>query len=115
MGYYTHYSLKVERFSSPAESAATADDIKEAYAEVAECSGELIDADGGCVEGGKWYTHAEDVSGVSKKYPDLLFTLEGSGENNDDMWIKYFLDGKMQESRAEITFAPFSKSLLREV
>ena len=48
----------------------------------------------------------------SLKYPSTLFTLEGSGEEDVDMWIKYFLNGKMQRCQAKIVFEEFSHRLM---
>lgn len=55
----------------------------------------------------KWYEHEEEMLAVSRKYPSVLFTLQGQGEEADDLWRKYFYDGKVQRTEAVITFPPF--------
>lgn len=57
--------------------------------------------------GWKWYNHEEDIRKVSLRFPDVLFTLHGVGEEYPDIWIKYFKNGKMQRRDAIITFEPF--------
>lgn len=54
----------------------------------------------------KWYNHETDLLSLSVFFPDVLFTLRGEGEESGDLWVKYFLGGKVEESRTQITFAP---------
>jgi len=82
MSYYTTYELSYNR-SIVKESK---EDISGYY----------------CLEYVKWYEHEEDMKEFSKKYPMELFTLEGVGEEEGDMWIKWFKNGVMQESKAKI-------------
>lgn len=52
-----------------------------------------------------WYNHEEDMLQYSLKYPNNLLRLEGWGEYpEDDIWVKYFKNGKMQHSKAKIIF-----------
>lgn len=61
----------------------------------------------------KWYSHVSDMRVFSKLFPKVLFTLRGEGEESGDIWAKYFLDGKMQEAKAEVVIAPFDASKLK--
>jgi hypothetical protein len=63
----------------------------------------------------KWYEHTEDMRNVSKKYPNVLFTLTGNGEEPEDMWVKYFMNGKVQIEKAVITYGKFDLKKLVEV
>lgn len=56
-----------------------------------------------------WYTYQEEMKTASKKYPYILFTVTGHGEDGGDYWRKYFKDGKMQS--AIMQFSPFDKNL----
>lgn len=60
----------------------------------------------------KWYDNENDMLLLSKEFPDVLFKLHGEGENNEDIWNKYFMNGKMQYCPAKITYEPFNKNKL---
>lgn len=98
MGYETKYTVTVS------EHIPNFDDVLQEY------SGGYYFEDGyaDC----KWYHHTEHLKVLSSKYPCIIFTVMGIGENNDDMWVKYFLNGKVQEVEAKITFEPFDESKL---
>lgn len=61
----------------------------------------------------KWYEWEDDMRFFSKKFPTVLFTLNGEGEENDDMWKAYFKNGKMQFCKAKIAFDPFNEKELK--
>jgi hypothetical protein len=60
----------------------------------------------------KWYEHEDDMRQLSSRFPDILFTLSGKGEENEDIWVKYFKGGRMQVSRATIAFEGFDEHKL---
>jgi hypothetical protein len=62
-----------------------------------------------------WYDHEEDIADLSKRFPDLVFELEGEGEYPRDIWIKYFKNSKMQKCPAKITFDKFSAERLKKI
>ena len=109
MGYCTRYELNYDTEDCP-------DDFDEELM-IRECeNGEISDYcrefDGGsdmCT----WYDHESDMKHFSKRFPKVLFTLNGEGEEAGDLWIKYFKGGKMQNCRAKITYDPFDASKLR--
>lgn len=51
---------------------------------------------------------------LSRAFPEVLFTLHGSGEEPEDLWITYFLDGLTQEAPATVTYPPFDPQALAE-
>ena len=59
-----------------------------------------------------WYDHEEDVKEFSKKHPEIIFELNGTGEESGDMWIKYFKNGKVQSCYAQITYEPYDENKL---
>jgi len=61
----------------------------------------------------KWYEHENDMKAISKEYPDVILKLEGEGEESGDIWVKYFVNGKMQTAAAKITFDDFDEKKLK--
>jgi len=55
------------------------------------------------LDGAKWYEYENDMKRFSNEFKDVLFELRGNGEEEDDRWIRYFLNGKVQVCQAEIT------------
>ncbi len=62
----------------------------------------------------KWYEHEEELCAFSTRFPAVLITVTGYGEENDDIWRKYFKNGKVQMEFAEMTFESFDESKLRD-
>ena len=62
----------------------------------------------------KWYEHDTDMLELSRMYPDMWFEVTGDGEEYEDLWKKYYHNGKMQECRGEIeiTYDPFMPEYL---
>ena len=52
----------------------------------------------------KWYDYEIDMVRVSKKYPDILFTLDRKGEESGDLTKEYFLGGKHESVQASISY-----------
>jgi len=46
----------------------------------------------------KWREHEEDLCEVSSQYTDVVFILDGEGEQTGDVWRKFFLNGKLVHS-----------------
>lgn len=53
-----------------------------------------------------WYNSQQDLCILSQAFPAFLFTLTGRGENPDDLWQRYFKNGRVQHEPAIITFSP---------
>lgn len=108
MGYYTKYSVEFSPQSDAVvmhvEKFKGSDDYNE------NCFYEAwVDS----TEDVKWYNHEDFMKTLSKKFPVTLFILEGLGEEQPDMWKKYFKDGKMQVCRAIISFEDFDGAKLK--
>lgn len=54
----------------------------------------------------KWYDHEKNLQELSKKHK-LVFMLSGYGEEQGDMWRKYFYDGKVKEIVPELRWPKF--------
>ena len=121
MGYYTRYKLTVTNESSPEyrqlveflEIVKENKDDEETLDGMSIPVGYVYDFWLGDSEECKWYDHEDDMKVFSRKFPTLLFKLEGKGEESGDMWVKYFRDGKMQVCEAKITFDDYDESKLQ--
>lgn len=107
MGYYTSYELKV------LEGDLTIQEILEQVGSEFEGLNYAIDEDGDCLSECKWYEHEAEMKSLSEKFPDIVFSLHGEGEESEDVWYKYFKNGKMQECYAKITYDEYDESKLR--
>lgn len=95
MGYYTKYELSYDTRV-----------VTESVEDITSYDNHYFTT--GC----KFYGNEKVLKDFSTKYPDVLFTLTGLGEEPDDQWIKYFKNGKMQLAKAKITFDSFDESKL---
>lgn len=113
MGYYTTYNLQVR---APDMSRDLAAEI-EAALKAAEVIGyafghhhfsedktdvtrSVIYFD--CCDAVKWYEHEDVMTEISKKFPSATFLLQGEGEDRDDQWEQYYLNGEMEACYPEI-------------
>ena len=104
MGYTTTYTLEVKTGNTDliSELRATCDEAM--YA---------IDDCGETEESCKWYDHEKDMKAFSKEHPEAVFKLAGIGEEQPDMWIKYFCNGRMQVCNAVITYDDYDYKKLK--
>lgn len=135
MGYYTHYTLEINDNQKQVPSCThkpkdvkycpecgiavgtvnlkdkVVQYLKDNYSDsgsgydLAEIVDEYSD-------GWKWYEHEQTMRDISRVFPSVLFTLIGEGEESGDVWRKYFMDGKMQVSKAVISFEDFDEKKL---
>lgn len=61
----------------------------------------------------KWENREDHMKKVSKKLKDVLFIVSAVGEEPEDVWKEYYMNGKVQISEAKITFDPFDPSKLQ--
>jgi len=61
----------------------------------------------------KWYDHDEHMREISARYPTLLFTLHGEGEECGDLWCAYYQGGKCQRELAKIEYGRFNPVYLK--
>lgn len=52
----------------------------------------------------KWYEWKEDMKQLSSEWPNVLFILEGDGEESGDMWKAWFRNGRSYKLEAKIVF-----------
>jgi hypothetical protein len=105
MGYRTCYELRAQPWP---------DGLGEIIAADRGEMGAALEPDGSSSEDANWYGHEIDLAALSLRFPGVLFTLRGEGEEAGDIWYKYFLDGKVQVCRAIVTFPPFDATRLAD-
>jgi hypothetical protein len=119
MGYETKFTLTldipkdslttIETFSEYLEGFAW-DDYEHHYLSNLERSNNL--ADEKFYVSGTWYDHDKDMLKLSKEFPDILFTLDGNGEEWDDIWRAYYKNGRTYSDHALISFPDYDESYL---
>jgi hypothetical protein len=107
MGYATRYKLHGQ-FAETVDPAA----VIASFVKSNQDAGFCLTAAGETQEEGTWYDHEADLIALSRRFPWLLFTLEGDGERQGDQWKKYFLGGAVQVERAEIKIGDFDPAKL---
>lgn len=65
------------------------------------------------LHGAKWYDFHRNMINISEKYPDIVFCLDGVGEESGDIWRAYYQDGKFQMCKATIVFDQFDKDKMK--
>ena len=95
MGYYTSHRLTI---------VSGNDEVTDYAAEISKASN--YDNCFDCEI--KWYDHREKMIDYSKKHPNVLFLLEGEGEESGDQWKEYYQNGKVQRCNAIITFEEYN-------
>lgn len=105
MGYYTRYTLSIEN----------CDDVEERILELRtlnENANYALTETGNSANECKWYEHDDDLLWFSSQYPEEIYTLEGEGEEQPDLWKKYYKNGKMQKAVATIVYDSYDEAKL---
>lgn len=97
MGYYTDFQLRVDKGEIPEE-------IRKIWENEYYYDPQYI------AFNAKWYDYDEEMLKISLENPDVLYTLEGKGEEFDDLWINYYKSGKSQHTRAQIIYEEFDEN-----
>ena len=104
MGYYTKYDITMYPYMNDKDELRV---MREIAAKIHnEDPSDISDDEAKwCFdEHMKWYDHEKDMLDISKKFPNITFVLEGEGEDHEDMWVKYFNNGEVEECYAEIVY-----------
>lgn len=110
MGYYTYYSLHIEGKNGEKLPKDKLDSISKEIDKL--CVFEDGNAEDGYNGYTKWYDCSQDMCALSYRFPGVIFTLYGDGEDSEDLWVEYFLDGLSQHEAAEIVYGRFDPSKL---
>lgn len=93
MGYRTSYNLTI--FDKKTHEAI--DDF-EIIEKIEEFYGVNLSEDN------KWYDHVQDMTKFSKKYPKFYFYFANYGEDQCDIWVSLFHNGKQYNASLEPLF-----------
>lgn len=96
MGYYTKFKLKVIK---GVKNIDYEEDISE-------------NTSGGFGEECKWYSFEEEMRAYSLNHPEVIFRIDGEGEESGDLWRAWFKEGKMLRVNAVIVFERYSEEKL---
>ena len=109
MGYLTYFSLTI---LDEKGNEIVGDEIIKKIRENCEAAnyafGEMGHAEDSC----KWYDCTEDFTELSKMFPNNILMVIGDGEESDDRWISYFMNGKTQHCPGEMTYPPLDLNLI---
>ena len=89
MGYYTEFLISAHGPS--ADEAIDALQTTSGYS----WDGELL-------QDAKWYDWDKNLASVSAAFPDVLFILDGMGEENPDIWRAWAMAGRVEQVTATI-------------
>lgn len=65
----------------------------------------------------KWYNSKSDMSRLSEQFKNVLFIVNGEGEENGDIWKYYFKNGMFQDANVRVTYThdEFDSSKLKYI
>lgn len=106
MGYYTYFTLSASRVSSVKVQALQSEvDRMNIFEECWDDTNWSAYA--------KWYDWEQDMLLLSARFPDVLFQLDGDGEESGDIWRAYFMNGKMQYESCHFFFGEFDEGKMK--
>ena len=109
MGYFTTFAVTAQENGKEIDFS---DSMKHELAKITqEIDSTDIDELAEGYFNSKWYSYDSDVKLLSEKFPNIVFTVEGQGE---DLWKHYFFNGKSQFAKAQIVYPQFDEKLLEE-
>lgn len=65
---------------------------------------EALERDGSYKQAWSWRRYEEDMRTMSLTFMNVIFVLYGAGENVEDLWVGYSLNGKWQKCEAKIVY-----------
>lgn len=114
MGYYTKFDLDFQGSVEEKDIVKALANINPNYFDMYRTgiTEEDICLDMLFEEEMKWYDATHDMIQLSEKFPDVIFTLEGHGEEFGDVWREYYKNGACQHCKGTITFEDMDLQLL---
>jgi len=116
MGYITEYTLGIEQN----DNNVAVDEINEFIQKERKVNKDFmyvfyedLEYNDAIYGEGKWYNFDEDMMKLSKAFPDVVFRLEGDGEESDDVWVTYYKDGKYQNAQRTVIIEEYNPNKLK--
>lgn len=101
MGYYTWFTLSI--LEDPANQEENFyEELDKKIGRVAELK------EYGAIDA-KWYDWESDMIELSKKFPKIMFRLDGSGEEQFDVWDCHFCNGRSYYRKIQTYWEPFDE------
>lgn len=116
MGYITDYTLGIAQNAFDTEYDEINEFIKNEQNKNDDFmyvfDGEDLDHNYEIYGEGKWYDFHEDMTKLSKAFPEVVFKLSGDGEETDDVWTTYYMGGKSQSAKRTVIVEEFNPNKL---
>lgn len=112
MGYYSYFELSAKPFDS--KTLVPMSRYEELDVEIAKMNvmeDHIYENEWSGY--GKWYDCREDMLLLSTKFPEMLFTLHGDGDETGDLWYEYYNNGRLQRCPAEIVYPVYEEEKLK--
>ena len=109
MGYYTSFDLTI------LDSKGVEIDGTEIISKIRDMSPSAKYAfteEGNTNDECKWYDWNKDFLRFSKIFPNNILMVHGDGEESDDIWVAYIMNGKIQRCPGKMTYEPLNLSLI---
>jgi hypothetical protein len=103
MSYYTLFTFEAKQRVNNKIKDVTGEIIPE-FRAANEQAKYALDEDGYPANQAKWYDWKESLIEISKLFPEILMSLSGEGEESNDLWAAYALNGYVEISQAVLTY-----------
>lgn len=118
MGYYTRFDLELHEATEEYPNVVSVYNAFQEMQETGEADFEFegfdyaFDQNGYSNDSLKWYENDAEMSAFSELFPEVTFLLKGEGEDNQDIWHKYFKNGRSVLKTAKIVIEPLREGEL---
>lgn len=112
MGYYTYFEITIPAKFDELDVIEKLEKISE-YKFESSRSNEKTKTFA-TAESYKWYDHESNMFELSEMFPKILFQVDGDGEESDDLWRTYYLNGKSQDVEVKTVYGKLNMKKLKE-
>lgn len=124
MGYYTNFELNTKDGVNKQTAGRLGKELKRmnVFDDIGSVSEVRINENGHVEETDRfyvgastyttWYDADEDMLLLSTRFPGVVFSLRGYGEESQDIWEHYYMDGCMQDANVRLVQDDFDPAAL---